>query len=225
MVAKQASDLAAAKVAAITDQVNSLPPTSSDKIISLIPYLLPLCDALPYARAFIVSNGLENNNPIFEFASFVFLIYQAIPFSGLVAFFLFNSIASNLKLNRLVRFNIQQAIFLDIALIFPGLIGSVIAAIATQSNTPIPQNLADLGSTATFLSISAAIIYSMGSTLGGVLPDKIPFVSQRVAARVPTADDILKMLNDQENLLLKLEEEKKLANKRRGRGEDVDEEK
>ena len=82
MVAKQASDLAAAKVAAITDQVNSLPPTSSDKIISLIPYLLPLCDALPYARAFIVSNGLENNNPIFEFASFVFLIYQAIPFSG-----------------------------------------------------------------------------------------------------------------------------------------------
>ena len=141
--------------------MNSLPPTQSDKIISLIPYLLPLCDALPYARAFIVSNGLENNNPIFEFASFVFLIYQAIPFSGLVAFFLFNSIASNLKLNRLVRFNIQQAIFLDIALIFPGLFGSIVAAIATQSNTPLPQNLVDLGSTATFLSISAAIIYSM----------------------------------------------------------------
>jgi hypothetical protein len=44
-------------------------------------------------------------------------------YTGLVAFFLFNSIASNLKLNRLVRFNIQQAIFLDIALIFPGIIG------------------------------------------------------------------------------------------------------
>ena len=30
------------------------------------------------------------------------------------------------------------------------------------------------------------------------------------------------MLNDQENLLLKLEEEKKLSNKRRGRGEDIE---
>ena len=205
--------------------MNSLPPTSSDKILSLIPYLLPLCDALPYARAFITSNGLENNNPIFDFASFFFLLYQSIPFSGLVAYFLLNSVSGNLKLNRLVRFNIQQAIFLDIALIFPGLIGGVISAIATQSNSPLPQSVIDLSSTATFLSISAAIIYSMGSSLAGILPDKIPLVSERVKVRVPTAEDILKMLNDQENFMMTQEKERKLSNKRRQRGEDKEEDK
>jgi hypothetical protein len=34
----------------------------------------------------------------------------------------------------------------------------------------------------------------MGSSVTGVIPDKIPFVSERVKVRVPTAEDILKML-------------------------------
>jgi hypothetical protein len=33
--------------------VNIIIITGSDKIVSLIPYLLPLCDALPYAKMFI----------------------------------------------------------------------------------------------------------------------------------------------------------------------------
>jgi tetrahydromethanopterin S-methyltransferase subunit B len=81
-IAKQASDLAAQKVAAVTEQVNSLPPTQNDKIVSLIPYLLPLCDALPYARVFIQENGLDQNNPILAFAAFIYVIYRSIPFSG-----------------------------------------------------------------------------------------------------------------------------------------------
>jgi Chloroplast import apparatus Tic20-like len=225
LLAKQTAEIAAAKVLAVTDQVNSLPPTGSDKVLSLLPYLLPLCDALPYARAFIQGNALDTNNPIFEFASFVFLLYQTIPFSGLVAFFLLSSFTSNLKLNRLVRFNIQQAIFLDIALIFPGIIGTVAFAVAKQGNFEIPLGLVDTASTATFLTASAAIIYSMGSTLAGALPDRIPFVSDRVKTRVPTADDILKMLEDQENMLKAQEQEKKINRKRRDRGESNDDKK
>jgi Ca2+-binding EF-hand superfamily protein len=131
-IAKQTADFAAQRVATIKDQVNSLPPTGSDKIVSLIPYLLPLCDALPYAKMFIQDNNLEQNNPILAFASSIYMVYQMVPFSGLIAFFLFNTIASNLQLNRLVRFNIQQAILLDIALIFPGIIGAVATIIAKQ---------------------------------------------------------------------------------------------
>eukprot|EP00596_Hydrurales_sp_CCMP1899_P008945 CAMPEP_0119033248 /NCGR_PEP_ID=MMETSP1177-20130426/279_1 /TAXON_ID=2985 /ORGANISM="Ochromonas sp, Strain CCMP1899" /LENGTH=370 /DNA_ID=CAMNT_0006989843 /DNA_START=151 /DNA_END=1263 /DNA_ORIENTATION=- len=219
-IAQQASDLAAQKVAAVTEQVNSLPPTQNDKIVSLIPYLLPLCDALPYARVFIQENGLDQNNPILAFAAFIFLIYQTIPFSGLIAFFLFNSIASNLKLNRMVRFNIQQAIFLDIALIFPGIIGTISTVAAQQAGSAVPQALVDAGSTATFLAVSAAIIYSMGSSLTGVIPDKIPFVSERVKVRVPTAEDILKMLSDQEEMLIIQDENNKKLKKRKERGED-----
>ena len=225
LLAKQTAEVAAAKVLAVTDQVNSLPPTGSDKVLSLLPYLLPLCDALPYARAFIQGNALENNNPIFEFASFIFLLYQTIPFSGLIAFFLLSSFTSNLKLNRLVRFNIQQAIFLDIALIFPGIIGTIVFTVAKQGNFEVPLGLVDASSTATFLTASAAILYSMGSSLAGALPDKIPFVSDRVKLRVPTADDILKMLEDQENMLKMQEKDKKMNNKRRERGENKEEEK
>lgn len=124
-----------------------------------------------------------------------------------------------------MRFNIQQAIFLDIALIFPGIIGTVAFAVAKQGNFEIPLGLVDTASTATFLTASAAIIYSMGSTLAGALPDRIPFVSDRVKTRVPTADDILKMLEDQENMLKAQEQEKKINRKRRERGESNDDKK
>jgi hypothetical protein len=54
------------------------------------------------------------------------------------------------------------------------------------------------------------------------LPDKIPFVSERVKVRVPTAEDILRMLNEQENMLMLMEktaEEKKIEDRRKEREE------
>jgi hypothetical protein len=132
-----------------------------------------------------------------------------VPFSGLIAFVLFNTIASNLQLNRLVRFNIQQAILLDIALIFPGIIGTVASIGATQGDFELPSALVDSGSTATFLAVSAAIIYSMGSSLIGTVPDKIPIISERVKLRVPTGEEILKILGEQEKMVVLEEELKK----------------
>ena len=93
----------------------------------------------------------------------------------------------------------QQAIFFDIALIFPGLIGTIGTAVAKQGEFELPKIIGDTGSTATFLVISAGIIYSMISSLLGVVPDKVPFISQRAKLRVPTAEDILKSLEAQEN--------------------------
>jgi hypothetical protein len=55
--------------------------------------------------------------------------------------------------------------------------------------------------------------------ISGVLPDKIPFVSERVKVRVPTADDILKMLSDQEEMLIIQDENNKKEKKRKERGE------
>lgn len=219
IIAKKAAEVAAAKASAIQEQVNSLPPTGSDKIVSLLPYLLPLADVLPYSKEFIVGNNLESNNLIFEFASGVFLLYQSIPFSGLVAFFLLNILTNNLKLNRLIRFNMQQAIFFDIALIFPGLFGSIGTIIAKQGEFEIPKLIGDLGSTATFLIISAGIIYSMGSSLLGIVPDKVPIISDRAKLRVPTAEDVLKSLEAQDNEWLPPSDRK---NVRKNRPEKVD---
>ena len=67
----------------------------------------------------------------------LYSIYETIPFSGLILFYFFNLFSNNLQLNRLVRFNIQQAIFIDIALIIPGILGSVVGVIAETMQSPM----------------------------------------------------------------------------------------
>ena len=90
--------------------------------MSLLPYLLPLLDALPYGGKLIDSWNPEPN-PLLLGLGVLYQLYGTIPFSGLILFFAFNAVSNNLQLNRLVRFNIQQAIFIDISLIIPGIIG------------------------------------------------------------------------------------------------------
>ena len=46
--------------------------------------------------------------------------FQSIPFAGLILFFTLSYFARSSNLSRFVRFNIQQAILLDIVLIVPG---------------------------------------------------------------------------------------------------------
>ena len=191
VVAQKTAETAAAKANAIQEQVNSLPPTTSDRVVSLLPYLLPLADAIPYSKEFILGNNLQYDNIVFEFAYSIFVIYQTIPFSGLIAFFLLDLLTNNLKLNRLIRFNMQQAIFFDIALIFPGVLGSVVSLMVSQTDFVIPLSIGTVGSTATFLLVSLGIIYSLASSLLGVIPDKIPIISDRAKLRVPTAEQIL----------------------------------
>ena len=199
VAAKKAVEVAAAKSSAMQEQVVTTSPTGPDKIVSLLPYLLPLADVFPYSEEFITENNLEFNNLIFEFASEVFLLFQSIPFSGLFAFFLLNILTNNLNLNRLIRFNMQQAIFLDISLIIPGLLGSMGAFVSNQGELEMSKIIGDVGSTFTFLIISAGIIYSLGSSLLGIVPDKVPIISEIVKSRVPTSADILKNLESREN--------------------------
>jgi Chloroplast import apparatus Tic20-like/EF-hand domain pair len=199
VIAKKTAESAAAKANAIQEQVNNLPPTTSDKIVSLLPYLLPLADAIPYSKEFIIGNNLQNDNFVFEFAYSIFVIYQTIPFSGLIAFFLLDLLTNNLKLNRLIRFNMQQAIFFDIALIFPGVLGSVVSLIVSQTDFVIPSSLGTVGSTATFLLVSLGIIYSLASSLLGILPDKVPIISDRAKLRVPTAEQIIAGIEEEKD--------------------------
>lgn len=197
-LAQKEAKLANEKILKISELVNSSPPTFGDKLVSLLPYILPLCDVLPYSKDFIISNQLENDNIILNFASAFYLLYRSIPFSGLIAFFVLNLLTNNLKVNRLIRFNIQQAIIIDINLFFPAIISSIAEYISTQGNFAIPAQVGDTCSTFIFLATSSAIIYSVISSLVGILPDKIPFVSATVSQRVPSTEEIIKLLDEEE---------------------------
>ena len=180
-LAEEAKALAEARL----DFLNEKPPTNADKIFSILPYLFPLMDNLQYGRFLILD---EQNNPIVIALAVLYALYRSIPFSGFAAFFALNFLANNPRLNRLVRFNMQQAIFLDIALFVPGLIsglyGLILKGIGTE---PVPA-VSEIFSDVIFGVLLVSIAYCVVSSLFGITPDKLPIISENVTNRMPTID-------------------------------------
>merc|ERR1711966_143567 len=130
--------------------INDKPPSGTDRIVSVLPYLLPLMDGLSYGKFFLAGHAA----------------------------------------NPLVRFNAQQAIYLDVALFLPGLVATLAGAASAGLGVAIPPGLGELGSAAVFAPLAVAVGYSAVSSLLGATPDKIPFLSEAVDRRVPSAKDI-----------------------------------
>merc|ERR1712224_465596 len=178
---KEAALKAEAKMAVLNDKE----PTQSDKVLSILPYLFPLFDSFQFGRYFFMENA---DNAIFGLIGLVYAAYRSIPFSGFAAFIALNTLSNNPGLNKLIRFNMQQAIFLDIALFFPGLIGALIAGAGSAAGFAIPDFVQQTGSTAIFAVLVLTVIYASASLLLGVTPDKIPVISEAVQDRMPTID-------------------------------------
>jgi len=183
-LAEEGALLAAAKL----EMINNKPPSNTDKIISIIPYLFPLMDGLQYGR-FLLGNG-EDGNPIIAILAVLYTLYRNIPFSGFVAFFALNFLSGNLQINRLIRYNMQQAIFVDIALILPGLFTGLAAVVAGAAgvNLGIPEVVGQLGTDAVFVTLLLVLGYCAVSSLLGIEPNKIPLISDRVSNTMPTID-------------------------------------
>jgi hypothetical protein len=165
--------------------MNEGEPTTTDKIVSALPYLLPLLDGLQFGR-FLLAENLDN--PVFGILALLYNIYRSIPLGGFLAILALNFSASNLSLNRLVRFNSQQALFVDIALFLPGLLFAATGFIASGTGFEIPPGVIELGSDAVFGALLLTIAYSSVSSVLGITPDKIPFISQAVEDRMPNID-------------------------------------
>ena len=94
--------------------------------------------------------------------------FQSSPFSGFVLFIGLSFFTRNSGLPRFVRFNIQQALLLDIALIIPGLFGAV----------PVPGELAVVGSNFIFYTWVLVVGYSFFCNVRGKTPDQVPVLSE-----------------------------------------------
>jgi hypothetical protein len=207
LAAKKNADqeAATAKLAqAQLEMINDRPPTTADKLLSILPYLLPLMDGLQYGR-FLLGSEDSASNPLVIAVSLLYLFYRSIPFSGFVAFFALNILSGNLKINRLIRFNMQQAIFLDFALFFPGLLlgaSQILGQVMTGVN--VTPSIVEAGYDAVFFSLLAAFAYVTISSLLGITPDNLPIISKFVNDRMPTID----MLDDEGNFLGKKRDDK-----------------
>jgi hypothetical protein len=167
------------------DILNDKEPTTTDKLVSVLPYLFPLLDSLQFGRFLLVENS---ENPFVIALGLLFSLYRSVPFSGFIAYLALNTLSSNPGINRLVRFNMQQAIFLDIALFFPGLLAAIGGLIASGAGASIPPAITELGSDAIFGALLLTVAYGSISSLLGITPDKIPLISKAVEDRMPTMD-------------------------------------
>ena len=191
LAAKQAMDEAKQQEAAVKfiqaqlEMINDQPPTGSDKILSVLPYLFPLLDGLQFARFLVIENP---DNIFASLIAITYGLYRAIPFGGFIAFFALNFLAGNPRINRLIRFNMQQAIFVDIALFFPGLLAALYSLIAQGLGSALPAGVTEIGTDAIFGLLMITIAYASISSLLGITPDKIPVISKAVNDRMPTID-------------------------------------
>jgi hypothetical protein len=193
-------EVEAAMALAKVEILNEKEPTNSDKVLSVLPYLFPLMDGLQWGRFLLASEGAESN-PLVVGLALLYALYRAIPFSGFIAFSVLYFLGGNPSLNRLVRYNMQQAIFVDVALFFPGLIGGVVGLTGLQ----LPAIASQLGNDAIFVTLLATIGYCTVSSLLGITPNKIPIISPAVEDRMPNIDSF--DLDTEGNIVFKPREE------------------
>lgn len=182
---ERAQEEAAALAEARMEIVNDNPPTTGDKLVSVLPYLFPLLDGLQFARFFVEGN---QDNPLAIAATVAYALYRSIPLGGLLPFLGLTFLSENPKLNRLVRFNLQQAVSLDIFLFAPALVAALGAALAGQFGVTIPAAVTELSNDAMFLVLLTSIGYATVSSLFGQTPNMLPFISESVENRMLSAD-------------------------------------
>jgi Chloroplast import apparatus Tic20-like/EF-hand domain pair len=170
--------------AARMDLINDKEPTTVDKAVSVLPYLFPLLDSVQFGSFLLLQH---QDNPAAIALATTYAIFRSIPLSGFLTFWLLSVLSSNPSLNRQVRFNMLQATFLDIALVIPGLLATLISLIPGAS-TSLPPGTIESGATAVFGLLLMTILYTSVSSVLGITPDKIPFISQAVQDRMPTLD-------------------------------------
>mmetsp|Transcript_18982 Transcript_18982/g.36854 ORF Transcript_18982/g.36854 Transcript_18982/m.36854 type:complete len:119 (-) Transcript_18982:498-854(-) len=110
-------------------------------------------------------------------AAFPFVAsFESIPFGGLVFFIGMSLFTRNPNLSRFVRFNIQQALLLDIALIVPGLFGPL--------TKTFPVELQILGTNFIFYAWVLVVGYALFSNAQGKAPDQVPLLSDAASMQI-----------------------------------------
>lgn len=75
-----------------------------------------------------------------------------------------------------MRYNLRQAIIIDIAMFFPSIFAFIVTAIIGDDVVKLAP-LAQLGSDVIFVTVTICVLYSVVSSLLGVYPDSLPLLS------------------------------------------------
>ncbi|CAN0512291.1 unnamed protein product, partial [Ectocarpus sp. 12 AP-2014] len=134
------------------------------KALSALPYVLPLADGVVFAAHLF--GAFPEQTAWAQPLAAVLLALRSVPFATLIGFFSLSIGSSNPQINKLVRFNMQQAINLDIALILLGVMGAITVAVLGSDAFKLAP-LANAGSDMVFVALLAAVAYSVGTSATG----------------------------------------------------------
>lgn len=143
-----------------------------DRIKSCIPYVLPLIDGDSFGKY------VYERFPPLGTLDYVLLrplveAVQAAPFLSILLFVAFALGPQFTNQSREVRFNAQQAVLIDVALIFPQLIGEAVA----EADANLPRTVMEPCSNFVWIGYASMVVYCVASNLRGKKPDQIPFIS------------------------------------------------
>lgn len=148
----------------------------SDRIKACIPYILPLIDGDLFGKYFYQRIPILGTLDDIFLAPLVTSIH-GVPFLDIILFLVISlGTTRNYDLSRALRFNAQQAVMIDVALIVPSLLKDGIVDPET-GELYIPQTFVEPFFTTVYYVYMACIIYSIYSNLSGKKPSQIPYLS------------------------------------------------
>lgn len=144
-------------------------------IAGALAYILPLLDCLVFGLPLLAV--FPAIAPAFAFLNDVLAVIHMVPFGQFLIFIAMQALASNESVPRPVRFNLRQAISIDIAQFLPAIAGAAIGFASSSLNFTVPAEVILACSSAVFLPTVGLILYSVLCSLVGVLPRGIPNIS------------------------------------------------
>jgi len=155
-----------------TRRSGGIPPL--ERVLSILPYTLPLLDSLSFGR-FVFAAVPALAGPILKVLGPLYMVYRGVPFVAFGIFLaLYFFVVRNSNISRYIRFNTYQALLLDIALLIPQLFSSF------RLGSGFPAHIGELASSTVFYAILLAVGYAVATVARGQLPDQIPAVSESV---------------------------------------------
>ncbi|KAH7544528.1 hypothetical protein JRO89_XS15G0181400 [Xanthoceras sorbifolium] len=142
----------------------------SDRIISAVCYFYPFFDGIQYGK-YVITQFTPIQALIQPLVPAI-KVFKSFPYNGLlVFFFLYFVVVRNSNFSRYVRFNIMQAIVLDVLLIFPDLLERTF-----NFRDGFGLDLMMSLDSTVFLYLLVCLIYGSSSCLLGQVP-RLPIVA------------------------------------------------
>lgn len=156
----------------------SATPEPAERILASLPYLLPFLSAFPYARYLIYMYPTVKAvmKPVLPMVA----AFHGVPFGSFIAFFaVYLGLANNTSFSRFVRFNAMQALLLDVLLVLPRLLETVL----TPASSGLGLKIYAHSQSFIFIFTASWVLFSVVSSMLGQW-GRIPFVGEAAEAQL-----------------------------------------